>query len=172
MLTSTACSKYRTQTIMSFQIQGQKCNSSATCFCLPVSVNLNQKFEHEILCLASTLSSEYTTKIATTPKNVWLKTVKFLYVAVIIFSNIYSGKSPCSGPPASVHPGIQNTKTGSICLASSLLSVSNSQFCQNRSKVLHVAGRPISKFKMDSNVTDAWRLLSFCPKSENVWEYV
>ena len=43
MLTLTACSKSGTQTIMSFQIHVQNFDSGVTCFCLPVSVNLNLK---------------------------------------------------------------------------------------------------------------------------------
>ena len=57
----------------------------SACFCQ----SQPQKFEHEILCLASTLSSEYTTKIVTFLQNVLFKIIKVSNIAVIIFSNIF-----------------------------------------------------------------------------------
>ena len=139
MLTFTACSKYRTQTIMSFQIYGQKCNGSAICFCLSVSVNLNLK----------SLSTRSYVWRRFFPLNIQPKLRQRRpmsgskssksSISPLLSSRIYSnhtGESPCSGPPVSVHPGLQNENNGETCLALSLLSGSNSQFCQNRSKVL------------------------------------
>ena len=94
-------------------------------------------------------------------------------ISLLLSSRIYSnhtGESPCSGPPVSVHPGLQNENNGETCLALSLLSGSNSQFCQNRSKVLSCCSPHNLKTQ---NVQQRYRCLAssfFLPKIQECLE--
>jgi hypothetical protein len=152
MFTLTVCSKSRILAMMSSQIHVQNSNNGELCFCLPVSVNLNLKIGRTRShvwrrLLPLNIQPKRRSFLRMSSSKASISEIPPLFCPRIYIQNI-PASTRCSGPPASVHPGIQNRKSTGGCLASPLLSSSNTQFCQNRSSDLLCCWPPISKLKM------------------------